>query len=339
MSARPKAPPVARPTTRPTALPITLPTARPAALPTARSTGRLTARPTARLTARQTARRTARRTARPTARLAVRLAALLAVVGALLAGPAPAQAATVSVRVMTFNICGNVCRHGEVAHTADNIAGQIRARHAGIAMLQEVCYSQFLGVRARLTRYGYTAVFGPASTGGGCDDDDRRHGRAFGVALVARGTLTAPVVRALPSPYAVRPERRVLLGATLLVGTRAVYVVTTHTAPGGPNLAVQLATIRRYLTPIAAARPVLFGGDLNALPGNPGLTGVYGPGYGGTGVFREADDTRTSPMPTFVTVPRKIDYLFASQRFFTPLAAGTVATRYSDHRMYLGTFG
>jgi hypothetical protein len=145
-------------------------------------------------------------------RLSVPAAVVLALLAGLLAGP-PARAAAAPVRIMTFNICGNVCRHGEVARTAGNIAYQIVARRATVTMLQEVCYAQFLGVRARLARRGYTAVFGAAGTGGRCDDFDRTHGRAFGVAIVARGTLTRAVVRALPSPFTVRPERRVLRAA------------------------------------------------------------------------------------------------------------------------------
>ena len=267
-----------------------------------------------------------------------RLAAFLAIWCALLTA-APAHAAPLPVRVMTFNICGNVCRHGEVAATTGNIAYQIRTRHVGIAMLQEVCYAQFLGVQARLARYGYTAVFGRASSGGRCDDHDREHGTGFGVALIAKSRLTGTVVRALPSPSTARAERRVLLGATARVGGRSVYVVTTHTAPGGPNLAAQMAAIGRYLSPIAAARPVIFGGDLNSLPDNATLNDFYGPRYGGRGAFREADDTRVDPLPTFATVPRKIDYLFAGQRFFAPRGATVAGTRYSDHRMYIGLFG
>jgi endonuclease/exonuclease/phosphatase family metal-dependent hydrolase len=268
-----------------------------------------------------------------------RLIALLAALVTLLVG-APAHAATPSaVRVMTFNICGNVCRHGEVTGTAGNIAYQIRARHATVTMLQELCYSQFLGVRARLAKQGFTAVFAAASKGGRCDDFDHRHGRGFGVAIVARGRLTGRVVHALPSPSAIRAEGRVLLGSWLRIGGRSVYIVTTHTAPGGPNLARQMAAIQRYLSPIAANRPVIFGGDLNSLPDNADLDTFYSARYGGTGVFREADDTRIDPIPTFQTVPRKIDYLFASERFFTPRAAGAAGTRFSDHRMYVGVFG
>jgi endonuclease/exonuclease/phosphatase family metal-dependent hydrolase len=260
----------------------------------------------------------------------IRLLALLAVVASMLVGT-PAPAARTPARVLTFNVCGNVCRHGEVTRTAGNVAYQVRARHAAVTMLQELCYSQFLGVRSRLARYGYTAVFAPAATGGRCDDHDRRHGRGFGVAIVAKGKLTGTVVRRLPSPYGVRPEGRVVLGATVRLGGRNVFVATTHTAPGGPNLAVQMGAIRRWLTPIANTRPVLFGGDLNSLPDNPILDGFYA-------AFREADD-RATPLPTFTTVPRKIDYLFGSRRFFTARGVATARSRYSDHRLYVGTFG
>ena len=245
----------------------------------------------------------------------------------LTAVPVPAAAAP--VRVLTFNICGNVCRHGEVAATAGNVAYQIRARHVGVAMLQEVCYTQFLGIRARLARDGYTAVFGRADRGGRCDDHDRRHGTGFGVALVVRGAISGATVRTLPGPPAGRAERRVLLAATVRTGGRSLYAITTHTAPGGPALARQIASVRRFVTPIAAVRPVLLGGDLNSLPDSPDLDGFYA-------VLREADN-RTAPRPTFVTVPRKIDYLFAAH--LRPRAAAVARTPYSDHRMYLSVFG
>ena len=70
-----------------------------------------------------------------------------------------------------------VCRHGEVDRTTANIAYQIRARGVAVAMLQELCYAQFLGARDRLGRYGYAVVFAAASKGGQCDDHDRAHGQ------------------------------------------------------------------------------------------------------------------------------------------------------------------
>jgi len=256
--------------------------------------------------------------------------AALASVLSVLAGAAPARAAAAPLLTITFNVCGNVCRQGEVARTAGNVADQVRGRRVAVALLQELCYSQFLGVRSRLARYGYSAVFAAAATGGHCDDHDRRHGRGFGVAIVARGPLTGRVVRRLPSPYGTRPEGRVALGARVRLGGRPVFVVTTHTAPGGPNLALQLAAVRRWLVPVAAGGPVVFGGDLNSLPGNAGLDGFYA-------AFREAEG-RADPRPTFIPVPRRIDYLFGSRGFLTPRGAATACGNLSDHCLFLASF-
>jgi endonuclease/exonuclease/phosphatase family metal-dependent hydrolase len=262
------------------------------------------------------------------------LLTMLVTLAALLTGtPATAatRAAATPVRVMTYNICGNVCRQGEVATTAGNVAYQVRSRAATIAMLQEVCYSQFLGVRSRLARYGYSAVFAAAASGGHCDDDDHRHGRAFGVAIIARGTLSGQIVRRLPSPYEVNAEGRVALGVTARLAGRSVFVVTAHTAPRGQNLAAQLDMVRRWVAPIAAKRAVLVGGDLNAMPDNPGLNDFYAS-------FREANGGREHPLPTFITTPRKIDYLFGSPRFLAPRGVTRSCNHYSDHCAYVGSF-
>jgi endonuclease/exonuclease/phosphatase family metal-dependent hydrolase len=260
-------------------------------------------------------------------RLAV---ALLATVLGVLVG-APAHASGAPMLAMTFNVCGNVCRHGEVDDTTANIAYQIRARRVSIAMFQELCYSQFLGLRDRLARYGYSAIFATGTNGGHCADYDRVHGRAFGVALIARGTLTDAVAHRLVSPSVVRPEPRMVLGATVRLAGRTVFAVTTHTSPSGPNLAWQMNAIDRWLTPLAATRPVLFGGDLNSQPGNADLNGFYD-------AFTEADGGRANPLTTFITVPRKIDYLFASRAYLSRRGASTACGFYSDHCMYFGLF-
>lgn len=262
--------------------------------------------------------------------------ALAALISGLLAAPSPAQAAeqptvnAATFNVVTYNVCGNVCRHGEVTRTAKNIARLVRDQHASVGMLQELCYSQFLAVRALLAPRGYSAVFAPATTGGQCDNRDRRHGRGFGVAILARGELMGRVVRRLPSPHETRPEPRVALGARVRLDGRWLLVVTTHTAPRGPNLALQLAAIQRWLVPIAAGRPVIFGGDLNSLPTSPDLAG-FGE------AFQEAD-LRPEPLPTFIPTPRKIDHLFAGRKFLAPQSTSTSCGDYSDHCLYAGTF-
>ncbi|GAA0576744.1 hypothetical protein GCM10010172_71940 [Paractinoplanes ferrugineus] len=267
------------------------------------------------------------------------LAAMIAVAALVPVTAAPAAAmpaaAAVSrvmpVRAVTFNICGNVCRGGETAATSANIAYRIYRLRATVALLQEVCYSQFLALQARLAPYGYRATFARQAGGGQCDNDDTKHGTAFGVAIVARGSFASRVIYRLPSPYRDASEGRVVLGATVVLPRRTVFVVTTHTTTRGPNLAAQLAALRHWLTPIAATSPVIFGGDLNSTPQDSALNGFYTS-------FTEANRTRTRPLSTFIPVPRKIDYLFGSPGFLTPAGVARADTGYSDHCMYLGVF-
>jgi endonuclease/exonuclease/phosphatase (EEP) superfamily protein YafD len=95
---------------------------------------------------------------------------------------------------------------------------------------------------------------------------------------------------------------------------------------------------------MARRRPVIFGGDLNSLPASAGLDGFYGRHLpAGQGVYREMDEDTRRPAcrcgsPTYQPTPRKIDYVFASQRHFRPRYGVAVRTRYSDHRMYVGEF-
>ena len=283
-------------------------------------------------------------------RIRLALAALVAVLSVLagvpVAASASASATLPAVKVVTFNLCGNVCRYGEVAATAGNIAYRVRKVGASVVMLQELCYTQFLGIRGRLARYGYTAEFAAASSGGHCDDDDHKHGKAFGIALIARGVMTGKVVYRLPNPSATNPsatnpsgtsseasssEGRVVLAATVRLPGRAIFAATTHTALGA-NLPVQLGAIRRWLVPLAARQPLVFGGDLNTEPQSTDLDDFYA-------AFNEANVDRVKPMSTFIPPPaRKIDYLFGSKGFLTPTWVGRANTGYSDHDMYMGTF-
>jgi endonuclease/exonuclease/phosphatase family metal-dependent hydrolase len=265
-------------------------------------------------------------------RIRLVLTMLLAVLAGLLPIGLPAQATTSAVRALTFNVCGNVCRNGEVAATAGNIAYRVRSLGASVVMLQELCFSQFLGIRDRLAPYGYHAMFATVSRGGRCDNDDRKHGDGFGVAILARGVLTDRYAHRMPSPDPSQTEGRVVLAADARLGGRHLYVVTTHTAHSGENRVAQIGALRRWLTSYASSRPVLFGGDLNLPPDSTDLDGFYD-------TFDEANRTRVQPLSTFIPYPsRKIDYLFGSQGYLVPAGASRACGDYSDHCMYLGIF-
>ena len=241
---------------------------------------------------------------------------------------------SVDVTVMSFNVCGGVCRGGEVDRTAAFTAGTAVRRRASVVLLQEVCHAQYVRIRALLARDGYTGRFAAGTQAGRCDDHDRRHGRGFGVAVLVRGHAAGTVVRRLPTPSGA--EGRVLLGTTATVGGRRTFVAVVHLSPSPETgLAGQLRAVAAYLTP-RAGRPVIVGGDFNALPTAAGMSRFYAGDAGGTGRFVEMD-RRHGGAPTFDVANRKIDYVFVSEGLFAEHRAASIGTAMSDHRLYIGT--
>jgi endonuclease/exonuclease/phosphatase family metal-dependent hydrolase len=241
---------------------------------------------------------------------------------------------------MSFNVCGGVCRGGEVDRTAAFAAGTAVRRRASVVLLQEICYSQYVRIRTLLGRQGWTGRFAAGTSAGMCDDHDGQHGKGFGVAVLVRGRASGTVVKRLPVPDGT--EGRVMLGTTATVGGRRTFVAVVHLSPSPrAGLAGQLRTVAGYLTP-RADRPVIVGGDFNALPTYEGLSRFYAPAAGGTGRFTELDQHRSgaaerSGAPTFDIAGRKIDYVFVSEGLFAEPRAISIGTTMSDHRVYIGT--
>jgi endonuclease/exonuclease/phosphatase (EEP) superfamily protein YafD len=120
------------------------------------------------------------------------------------------------------------------------------------------------------------------------------------------------------------------------VGGRRTFVAVVHLSPSPQaGLARELRAVAAYLTP-RAGRPVIVGGDFNALPGYAGMSRFYAPGAGGIGRFVEMD-RRHGGAPTFDIAGRKIDYVFASEGLFAQHRAVSLGTAMSDHRVYIGT--
>jgi endonuclease/exonuclease/phosphatase family metal-dependent hydrolase len=240
---------------------------------------------------------------------------------------------------MSFNVCGGVCHRGEVTRTAGYVARTAVARKASVVLLQELCYGQFLQVRSLLAAKGYSGTFATTAQSGGCAVADPGHRRGFGVAVLVRGSFRGRVVKPLPTPPGA--EKRVLLGVTAAVGGRSTFVAVVHLSPSAATgLQSQLAVLAGYLNP-KASRPVIVGGDFNALPDNPGLSRLYSAETGGTGRFREADQMRTGRAErggaaTFDTADRKIDYVFLAAAWFAHPSAVSLATTVSDHNVYIG---
>lgn len=113
-----------------------------------------------------------------------------------------ADAASVGLRTVSFNMCGGQCNDGETVHL-EQVATKIGAFQPHLLMLQEVCWSQHQWFK---TRYAGTYEFGftpmlTTYTGCGVSDcsvnadsdpanDDRRCW--FGQVVAARGALSNP---------------------------------------------------------------------------------------------------------------------------------------------------
>jgi endonuclease/exonuclease/phosphatase family metal-dependent hydrolase len=230
---------------------------------------------------------------------------------------------------MSFNVCGGICRHGEVASTARFVARVATERGVGVVLLQELCYSQFRQVRSLLARRGFSGRFEAQTRSPACANDDTRHGTGFGVAVLVRGHITHSVVDHLPTSPGV--EHRVLLGVTTRIAGRPTFVAGVHLSPSPlDTLREQLAAVERFVRS-RSGHPAIVGGDFNTVPGDPALEPMFAR-------FTELDETRArhsemGDLPTFAA--KKIDYVFLS-RFVEPRAS-TVVTAMSDHRVLLGT--
>jgi endonuclease/exonuclease/phosphatase family metal-dependent hydrolase len=231
---------------------------------------------------------------------------------------------------MSFNVCGGVCRHGEVARTARFVAMTAMRRGAGVVLLQELCYSQYRQVRHLLAGSGFSGRFAAQTHSAACADDDPDHGTGFGVAVLVRGRISRSVVDHLPTTPGV--ERRVLLGVTASVAGRPTFVAGVHLSPSPRDgLAQQLRAVEKFVAPRADGAAIV-GGDFNTLPDDPALQPMFTR-------FIELDEARAgnpenAATPTYAE--KKIDYVFLSDGHFAQERASTVITRMSDHRVYVG---
>lgn len=278
----------------------------------------------------------------PAGRLRRRLAAAVLIcvglTGGMFATPS-VNAAQTAVSAISLNVCGVVCRHGEVATTAAYVERRAIGQRASVVFLQEVCYSQYRRIKSLLRGKGYTTLYTSTTHSGRCDNHDKRYGTGFGVAMLVKGKSSGRVV--LPLPVTPGAEKRAMLGATATIGGRSTFVAVVHTSPserGG--LSKQLAVLARYLN-TRASRPVIVGGDFNATPHHRGMAAFYTPRAGGAGKFLELDQSRRggvtrSGSPTF-GASRKLDYIFASSAHFGSPRATSTPTSMSDHCLYWGS--
>ena len=259
------------------------------------------------------------------------LAAGLLLAGALLFTADPERAAASgSVRVMQFNICGSICNHGMIDKpgAGNDIVEDVRNRvvrfKPDILTLNEVCVAQFDRLKSLLGNgdWKMSGVFR-------AQRNDRRckGGTPYGDAVLTAGHVGKTEVLPLPN---FGGERRAVLclhtSADGPVLACTLHLITGRSGKEGPGKKrLQMATAARALNNRAAQGPVIVGGDFNLTPGEMGaLNG------GGAGRFFDVDPQSAG------THGRKIDYILFSRAHFANPSCGPEASRFSDHKVLLG---
>ncbi|MFF4428323.1 endonuclease/exonuclease/phosphatase family protein [Streptomyces sp. NPDC001513] len=264
---------------------------------------------------------------------------------------AAAAAAAGTVRLTSYNICGNMCsgppydarrRIAEVAAEADP-----GGWGADQLFLQEVCEHQYRALLDRLGPLGYGGFYSatlPAGNAAICE------GHAYGNAVLVRG----PVSDTADLDLTVGGEREPITVPCALasLADRPTWSCSVHLYWDDGTLAVPEADrlaeqARRWLDDGFA---VVLGGDFNHSPRTATLSRFYLPerGDGAHGDFTEADESDPEFFDPAVCPPattsacrsgettfgaKKLDYLFFSAPHFGAASADALPldTAVSDH--------
>ncbi|MFF4582201.1 endonuclease/exonuclease/phosphatase family protein [Streptomyces sp. NPDC001389] len=230
-------------------------------------------------------------------------AALTASAALLLAAPCtapPARAAEAPpLRVVTYNICGNMCAAApyDDDRRIDSVVAQADPAgwNADQLFLQEVCEPQYDEILARLAPQGFQGHYGPTLSG-------LPHvcgGHPYGNAVLVRGQVSATAdldltVGGESEPIRVPCVRNALHGlANWACSVHLYWDDGTRGAPEARRLAARAGAWRDQ------GLPVLLAGDFNHSPGTASTEPFYSAGYA------EADPDSN---PTWNE--KKLDYVF-----------------------------
>jgi endonuclease/exonuclease/phosphatase family metal-dependent hydrolase len=253
------------------------------------------------------------------------------VASGLVIAPRPAEAAG-SVRVMSYNFCGAICNKGVVTKAGPNndvvedIRNRVVAVRPHLLMLQEACEGQVDRLKSLLqgSAWPMGGVFRAQRSDGRCKGGSQ----GFGDAVLTAGHVGARAVLDLPDRG--KENRAILCLNTDAQGpvlACALHLVTGKGKPGKDELSQQLAAAARMLNAKAASRAVIAGGDFNVPPGRMGA--LINSDRGGR--FFDIDPEKAG------TRGNKIDYVLFSRSHFSGPAGGPVRSRYSDHKVLLGS--
>ncbi|MFD6972493.1 endonuclease/exonuclease/phosphatase family protein [Streptomyces sp. NPDC059949] len=266
---------------------------------------------------------------------------------------AAAAAAAGTVRLTSYNICGNMCS-GPPYDPARRIAAVAAEAEPGgwdadQLFLQEVCEHQYRGLLDRLGPLGYAGFHSatlPAGNPAICE------GHAYGNAVLVRG----PVSDTAELDLTVGGEREPITVPCALnsLADRPTWSCSVHLYWDDGTLAVPeadrlAAQARRWLD---EGFTVVLGGDFNHSPRTATLSRFYRPerGDGADGAFTEADESDPEFFDAAVCPPattsacrsgeatfgaKKLDYLFLSAPHFGAASADAhpLDTAVSDHNL------
>ncbi|MEV7543496.1 endonuclease/exonuclease/phosphatase family protein [Streptomyces sp. NPDC089915] len=261
---------------------------------------------------------------RPPRPLRAALLLLLPLFAPALSAPAAHAAEAPPLRVVTYNICGNMCGAApyDNGKRLDSVVAQASASgwNADRLFLQEVCEPQYDAILARLAPSGFHGHYGPTLSGlpKVCG------GHPYGNAVLVRGTVDATAdldltVGGESEPIRVPCVRAAVNGLTSWSCSVHLYWDDgTRGAPEARRLAERAAAWRDE------GIPVLLAGDFNHSPHTDSTAPFYDAG------FVEADPANT---PTFNE--KKIDYVFFGLPDLTWREAEVLPLdpAVSDHRM------
>ena len=263
------------------------------------------------------------RSRRPSLRRPKALAVALSLAGSLLVVEPERAAASATVKVMQFNICGAICNDG-----GNGVLGDVRNRvvrfKPAIVTLNEVCAGQFSRLTSLLrgSAWKMSGVLRPQR------HDSRCPGGGFGDAVLTAGAVGRREVLAVPN---LGPEHRAVLclrtsaGGPVLACT--LHLVTGKGTKGRREKYLQYGAAARALNARAARGAVIVGGDFNLVPGQMGslLNGERG------GRFFDIDPQKAD------TRGNKIDYVLFSRSHFSNPSGGPQDSKYSDHHALVGS--
>ena len=291
-------------------------------------------------------------------RLGVRVSRLLAVTGlataSLLVGVVPEAHAASQIKILQFNMCGNVCNNDGMTVVTD-IENSINASspQPAFVTLEEVCGNQFSRLWGDLAPYyGEFYVTVPGACAGGDD---------YGIAILTRTNVYSDLGSWwLPKQvgYTADESRKVgCIQTSTFGGSQPIIACVTHISTNTHNQAGQITYVANKARGYWSGHKVLVGGDFNVTPTNAYMNPMYESYYSpaGSGIFNEVDssneyrtgggfntayneytvcggnkkpcgDASGDYQPT-----SKIDYVFVSDLDFFSLTSDATYAAHSDH--------